>query len=297
MKNWILLAIVSVSFSALAQKTLVPGKRKSEVMGGTQDFNEYRPFGLQFSFGPTYMMTRGKNPTYTTMQSGRPIDFTMDPAGRLGVFLEAGMLHYPTKRSKLSQRLKYIFVSYYDWGIGYKLLGGIEDTHLEFKDPFGTVVTTEDHRGKFYNGFLYGRFTLHKNIYLGKRYFIDNGLGVNVDYNITRADENSDYTQSITSSLGQGAHTFHNPFVAAMHYNLGFGIRLNRRSFFVIGAEAPILGIQEWRKGCAALKWYDSNYTPLMFRFKWTYLFKKKTKGCATAKVNDQDSDTMKKNR
>ena len=88
---------------------------------------------------------------------------------------------------------------------------------------------------------------------------------------------------------------FHHPFVAQMHYELGIGIRLNRRSMLIPSAQVPILGFYEWRGGASSLKWFDSNYLPLLVKLKWTYLFEKKVKGCAPARVNDQDRDTMKK--
>lgn len=288
-----LLLIVFLVQTAFAQRNLVPGKKRSEVFGGSQDFKEYRPFGLQISAGPTFMLTRRHNPTYTLNGIGRTIEYTNDPEGLPGIFVEAGMIHLPMKRSKLSEALKFIFVSYIDWGVGFKVLGGAEKTHIEVKDPAGNILTQQDLRGQFYNGFAYARGTVHKNFYIKHKYFIDNGLGINIDYNVMRADENSSYTTDLASVLGTNIHSFHKPLVAQIHYNLGFGVRLNRRSMFIVSGETPILGLHEWRKGCAALKWYNSNYLPVLVRFKWTYLFEKKVKGCAPARVNDQDKNTM----
>jgi hypothetical protein len=87
---------------------------------------------------------------------------------------------------------------------------------------------------------------------------------------------------------GVSAQSFHSPLVAQMHYSLGFGIKLNRRSMLVPGVQIPILGIHDWRKGCAALKYYNSNYLPILFQVKFTYLFEKKPKGCNTPGT-DQD--------
>lgn len=289
-----IVAACLVSWSFLAQKDFTPGKRRSEVFGQA-DYKDYRPYGLQLSAGPTFMLTRKDNPSQTIMQNNRAIDYTIDPSGRPGVFIEAGMIHIPQKRSKLSRALKYIFVSYYDWGIGYKHLGGAESTHFDYKDPFGNIASSDDFESSFYNGFVYGRFTAHKNFYIGKKFFIDNGLGFNVDFNLVRANESSDYTGSVESVLGAGTHKFHQPFVAQLHYDLGLGYRINRRSMLIPGVQVPIMGINEWRGGCAALKWYDSNYLPLLVHIKWTYLFEKKAKACPPVKVNDQDKDTMDK--
>lgn len=278
----------------VAQRDLTPGKRRKDVFGGAADFKEYRPFGLQVSLGPTFMLTRKTNPTYRGEFAERPYDFTNDPQGLPGVFLEVGMIHLPQKRSKLSERLNYIFISYIDWGIGFKLLGGAEATRIDALDPTTyAVVGSSDYSGQFYNGFLSGRVTLHKNIYFGKKYFIDNGLGVNVDYNFMRADIASAYTTNMQGLQGPGIHRFHHPLVAQLHYELGFGFRLSRRSMLIPSAQVPILGFHEWRGGASALQWFNSNYLPLLVKVKWTWLFEKKVKGCAPARVNDQDRNTM----
>jgi hypothetical protein len=128
---------------------------------------------------------------------------------------------------------------------------------------------------------LNGRFSIHKNVYIGKRYFIDNGLGFNVDFRTVTPGE-------YETLPGISAQSFHSPLVAQMHYSLGFGIKLNRRSMLVPGVQIPILGIHDWRKGCAALKYYNSNYLPILFQVKFTYLFEKKPKGCNTPGT-DQD--------
>lgn len=260
------------------QRDLTPGKRRGDTFGKA-DYNDYRFYGLQVSLGPTYQFTRlnKNNPTYTTTDAtGRPMDYIFDPAGKLGVFGEIGMAHFPKKRSKLSLKLKTVLVSYYDWGLGFKLLGGSENTTINYYDAFGALALSEEGSGDFYNGYVYGRFTLHKNINLSKRYFIDNGLGVNFDFRVINGNKDYDGAKSPEPQY------FHNPLVAQLHYDLGFGIKLNRRSFLIPGIQIPILGMYEWRNGCAALKWYNSNYLPVLAHVKFIYLFKKKVKGCNT---------------
>ena len=282
-----------MSAHSLAQRDLTPGKNKKNVFGGAGDFNEYRPLGIQISVGPTFMLTRKVAITQRYDLGARPFDIATRPHGLPGLFLEVGMLHLPKKRSKLSQKLKYIFVSYYDWGLGFKLLGGEEFSDVKALDPItNQPIGTASYTGKFYNGLVYGRATAHKNIYFLKKYFVDNGLGLNFDYNIKRSNEASSYTATMLS-IGK-PHYFHKPSVFQLHYELGLGMKLNRRSMLVLSAQTPILGFMEWRGGPAALKWFDSNYQPLMVKFKWTYLFEKKIKGCAPARVNDQDNNTNK---
>ncbi len=289
MKNLLLLAgvlLLGTPFVSVGQRDLTPGKRRGDVFGKA-DYKDYRFYGLQVSGGPTYMLTRSNanNTTYTTVDAtGRPMDFTYDPSGKLGAYLELGMAHFPKKRSKISLALKTVLVSYYDWGIGFKYLGGKETTTINYYNPLNELVATSEGTGQFYNGYLYGRFSLHKNINLSKRYFIDNGLGVNFDYRLLTG--NQDY-EGATMATVANSQEFHKPFVAQLHYDLGFGIKLNRRSFLIPGVQVPIISFHEWRGGCAALKWYDSNYLPLLAHIKLIYLFEKKVKGCNTPGSED----------
>lgn len=293
MKNLGIFIALLLTFQAFSQRDMTPGKKRGDVFGGAADFKEYRNFGLQFSAGPTFMLTRRVPVTQNYIAGTRPFEVTTRPHGLPGVFIEAGMLHIPKKRSKLSQKLKYIFVSYYDWGLGFKLLGGEEFSDITAIDPVtNQPLGTVSHTGKFYNGFVYGRITAHKNIYFKKRYFVDNGLGLNFDYNVMRSPEANSYSATMLAA-GKPQY-FHNPSVFQMHYELGLGTKLNRRSMLILSAQTPILGFMEWRGGAPDLKWFDSNYQPLMLKLKWTYLFEKKVKGCAPARVNDQDQNTMK---
>jgi hypothetical protein len=276
LKKLILGLVVLSAFSLAAQRDLTPGKRRGDVFGKA-DYKDYRFFGLQVTGGLTYMSTRSDAKNTETMGTdsiGR-MGYSFDPQGKIGAFVDIGMVHFPKKRSKLSLALKYIFISYYDWGLGVKLLGGMETTNLNHYNSLGEVISTDTGKGSFNNGYVNGRFSIHKNVYIGKRYFIDNGLGFNVDF---RFLENRSY-DGVNITAGQ---SFHSPLVAQLHYSLGFGIKLNRRSMLVPGVQLPILGIYDWRKGCAALKYYNSNYLPILFQVKFTYLFEKKPKGCNT---------------
>ena len=286
--------LLFASASLFAQRDLTPGgKKNKEVFGGAADFSEYRPTGVQISLGPTFMLTRTAPITNRYTIGNRLFDLMIQPDGLPGVFIEAGMVHYPRKQSKLSKKLKYIFVSYVDWGVGFKLLRGQETTKNTALDPvtLGGIGSTFQ-SGKFNNGFLSARATVHKNFYIGKKYFIDNGLGVNLDFNVMRTSEASPYTLAL-QAFEPSIHRFHKPLVAQIHYELGFGIRLNRRSFIVASAQIPIMGIYEWGGRVSAMKWFNSNYVPLLIKVKYVRLFKKKNKGCAPAFTNEQDRNTM----
>jgi len=268
---------VCSSLQVIAQRDLTPGKRRADVFGQA-DYRNYRYAGLQISAGQTFLFTQAdsKNPLYQSISvDGRPMDYRYDPEGKLGVFAEIGMAHFPKKRAKLSLALKTVLVSYFDWGLGVKFFGGSEQTTTRYYNTFGQLSLTENGSADFFQGYCYGRFTLHKNINLSKRYFIDNGFGFNVDARIVQG--NQIYQGVTTKPLA-----FQKSLVVQAHYHLGFGIKLGRGSFFIPGVQLPVLGLYEWRGGCAALKWYHSNYVPFLVHVKFIYLFQKHPKGCNT---------------
>jgi len=268
---------VCSSFLLVAQRDFTPGKRRADVFGQA-DYRNYRYAGLQISAGQTFLFTRSdsKNPLYlSTAADGRPMDYRFDPSGKLGMFAEIGMAHFPKKRAKLSLALKTVLVSYYDWALGVKFFGGSEQTTTRYYNAFGQLSVTEYGSADFFKGYCYGRFTLHKNINLSKRYFIDNGLGLNFDYAIVQGNQ-------IYKGVTVNPLVFQKSCVVQAHYDLGFGVKLGRGSFFIPGVQVPILGLYEWRGGCAALKWYHSNYVPFLAHVKFIYLFQKHAKGCNT---------------
>ena len=303
--RWIqVIVVVLLTAGAFAQpRDLTPSSRKSAF--GKRDFRNLNMYGLQFQFGPTYTLTRGANKTYETDYNinGIKQQYTHDPSGRLGFFAEIGMAHFPKKRSKLSLWMKTVLVSYYDWGIGYKHNGGNERTITDDIDASGNYVRNDEFTGSFYNGFLYGRFSLHKNIHIGKTFFLDNGLGINIDYKLVHG------TSAYDIEVIPGKRSFHNPLIVQLHYSLGFGFKLKRGSYLIPGIRTPILGYQsvspmlagngkgpdpQTNIGNPAYHWFSSKYWPIYPHIKFIYMFEKKAKGCPPVEVNDQDKDTHK---
>ncbi len=280
MRNILFVISFLAAFFSFAQRDLTPGGSRSSYFGKA-DYKDYRFYGMQFSFGPSFMKTRMTNPLISaTDATGRPIDYTIDPSGKIGFFAEVGLAHFTQRRSKLAQAMKKVFISYFDYGIGFKMLSGQEETTINYYNLNNNLISSASGNGSFQNGYVYGRFSIHKNFYIGKKYFIDNGLGINFDYRVLDGNKNYEGTSI-------GPKTFQKPFVAQINYDLGLGIKLSRRSFLIPGVTLPILSFYEWRGGCADLKWFDSNYLPIMAKVKLIYLFEKKSKGCSTPGTED----------
>lgn len=292
--------VVLMAGSTFAQRDLTPNSRKSAF--GKRDFRNLRNVGWQIQLGPTFMMTKLKNTEESFSIGNRTGTYTLDPSGRPGAYAEIGLAHFPKKRSKLSLKLKTILVSYYDWGVGFKLLGGRESADIRYTDATGGVAGGT---GEYYNGYAYGRFSIHKNIHFkkAKNFFLDNSLGINVDYRVMHG--NQAYRDDATSSPAAiGVTTsYHNPLLVQLHYGLGFGFRLKRGAYLIPGVRTPILGYQATVDnpgskrnvfGKPSMHWFSSRYWPILVHVKLINLFEKKNKkGCPPAEINDQDRNTQ----
>lgn len=297
MKYLILSALLISGFAVNAQRDLTPRKKKDAF--GTRDLRNLSASGLQFQLGPTYTFTKTRNEVLevdpaTQLYRG---SYYNDPRGRLGIYGEIGMFHFPKKRSKLSLALKTVLVSYFDWGVGFKYFRGAELIHLDSLDNVGNKIGEAEEKYTLGQGNVYGRFSIHKNIKLSEALFLDNTLGINLDYRLLQPSD--DYNWSPMTDRQQ----YTKPFQAQLHYGLGLGVRLKRGSYMIFGARTPILGYQSVTPDMAnngdktnmfgkpSFHWYSSRYWPVLFHFKYMFLFEKKVKGCPPVEINEDDRE------
>jgi hypothetical protein len=268
----VLFSILAFHFVSFSQRDLAPrkGSKRSKIFGA-RDFRDLRNYGLQVSAGATYQFTKTLNETVRLEENGRPMDYTIDPSGKLGVFFDVGTAHFPITAPRLTF-IKKRFISYYDWGK--------EKSDMNYYDATGTNVISEGHgEGSFYNGFASGRFTIHKNIYFGEKYFMDNGLGVNLDYRVLTG------YQDYLGTKSPAPQSFSKPLVSQLHFDLGFGIRKKRGSYIIPGIQIPIVGIVGGRK----TQWYSSEYWPILFKVKYVMLFEKKKSKTSCNEGSEED--------
>jgi hypothetical protein len=310
MRFIVFLISLFVAGSTFAQRDLTPGSKRDAF--GTRDLRQLNNYGLQFQIGGTYLMTKLKNEQVDVDVSsgGFRGNYTHDPFGRLGLYGEIGMFHFPKKRSKLSLALKTVLVSYFDWGVGFKYFRGGENIEANFTDALGTVIGSEDRAFNFSNGNVYGRFSLHKNINFKNkrrgektRFFLDNSLGLNLDYRVMTSSDDYSFDQYGFMTAGE---QYTKPLQVQLFYGLGFGFRLKRGSWLIPGVRIPIVGYQqtlntpdgtekgENKFGRPSLHWYSSRHWPLLFHVKYMFAFEKKAKrGCPPVEINSQDQETQ----
>lgn len=249
---------------------------------------DYRRHGIQFSFGPTYTFTSpGTTEEEYQLTQDTLLRYTREAKGRVGFFAEIGMVHITKKPRKL--------IHYYDWGIGYKHIGGRELFSAGVYDDRDTLVGELEGEGKFYNGYLYGRFSVHSVFQMNPYLFLDNALGVNGDYALVGKNKSYDGYHEPSTQKFQG------DIVAQLHYDLGIGIkpRVDKGFFIIPGVQMPILGAYEWSGGTPAIHWFSSKYFPALFKVKFVWLFKKDPTRCPPVETNEKDRERAKefKNR
>lgn len=264
--------------SSLDGQTLYKQKKKrKDFFGKAENPNDkVRPIGIQFQIGPTYTFTRTKNDYVQGADSlANRFRYLQDPNGRLGIFAEIGLVHFNMKDPKIKKFGR--IVDYIDYGVGFKLFGGRETTTIDALDASGNVTASETGEGSFYNGYIYGRFAVHKLQYLNKtkKIFLDHSLGINGNYLVTGGDKN------YKAPVFEANQYFSKPFMLQLHYDIGFGIRIKKGSYLIPGVQLPFLGLHEWNKGNPSIRWYSSKYYPALFHIKFIKLLPaKKGKGC-----------------
>ncbi len=296
MKQLITLIIIGLAASSFAQKDFSPGSRKKAF--GKVDRRELRLTGLQIELGPAYSFTRSKTLTGDFNNSGSRGNYEIDPKGRFGGYIDIGLAHYLKNPIAVGDPAKkrVVIFNMIDWGLGFKYIGGKEQTTINYTDIGGNVVSTDESGfEKFYNGYVTGRFSLHRSFTPKKweKVFFDTHIGFNVDYRLITADQNSNYHNTYSVPFSP-AIKYHKPLVAQMHLGGSVGFKMRKGTNLFIGLRAPVVGIWEWNKANPANYWFSSRYWPVFLHVKVINLFKKKNKGSCNGV--DGNPDDKKKN-
>jgi len=264
MKSFLLILFSLLCFgSVVAQK-----KSRKDFFGGPKDYRNLSNKGITFSFGPTYTFTD----TSSLYINPRSI-YKFQPKGRYGLFAEIGTVAFNLKKPKFKWGN---LIKYTDWGIGFNVYGGSENT-IEYNSAEKSEKQIS--YGSFYLGNVTGRLTFHHTFYIPETtIMIDNGLGINLDYRVLK-NSSFDKTDQELQALNINTQAFSPNFFAQLHYNFGIGLKLKRGSYCIPSMQLPILGMYAWNKGSARTNWFSSEYLPVIFKLKFIYLFEKRSQG------------------
>ena len=177
------------------------------------EMHYWKPAGWHFAPGLTYMAPfkpKGENAP------------DVDPNGRLALYLEVG-------RWRLFPGGGNIF-NYFDYSLAYKRLSGSE----KFLDE----------KILFKQNYLLGNFNINNVIQLSDYTFIQNSLGVNLDFKFNERMDN----YSIQTSQIVATQTNTQRLLFSLHYKLGFGYKATQRLFIIPTLETPILNVKQWER-------------------------------------------------
>lgn len=292
MKNILLVILTLFLFIPWGTTQYRPKTKKKQFYGNPRlhkplfkwTTGDYSKHGLQVNFGPNYTIPSRKIEDEVLLPNSLNGEdalakYTLIPEGRLGGFLELGMVHITKRPRKI--------IHYYDWSIGFKMIGGREYAKTDLYNNRDTLIGSFDGSGEFFNGYLYGRFAVHNVWQINENLFLDNALGFNVDYMAIKGD------QSYKGFRPPVPQKFQGDLVAQLNYALGLGFKPNiQKGFFVVPTiEAPFLGAYEWNGGTPQIHWFSSRYYPLTFKVRLIWLFRKDPNACPPVEINSDDRE------
>ena len=232
MKNIVIISLLLLTFNTV----------NAQVKRQNQDLIEYsrwRNSGWHIAPGLTFMAP------FKPKADDAP---DVNPNGRLAIYLEAGRWHlFPGGGN--------IF-NYYDYSLAYKRLSGAE----EF----------QDYKGIFKQNYLLGNFNINNVIQLTDYTFIQNSLGVNLDWKFAEKYENS------FSSYNRNTQKL----LFSLHYKLGFGIKATQKLFIIPTLETPILNVKQWENARSDYGIFSSRYRPVIFTVRFAWLIKPNKNAC-----------------
>jgi len=281
MKKFICIVGLILASQAFSQGGFV----KSEKKGN--DYMVVSNHGIQFSIGPTYSFHTKPIQGELTASNGARGNYSITPKSQLGIYAEFGMVHFPKwKGTPIKALKKSRIIDYFDWGFGYSLIRGKEETEITYKNAFGDVISKQNEYGELKNGYVYGRYSAHSLVYFGKKkivkvrkHFIDNSIGFQFSYCAspgTSEYSNNNFYPNFSPRNYEGLND--EKLAAQFVYSLGVGIRLNKAWMFVPSVTLPIVTVNNWDGFNAYFDWYSSGYWPIQAQVKFIKLFEKPNK-------------------
>ena len=221
------------------------------------DDTNYKLSGWLVGAGATYTFSLPKN-TEKVYQLGIDTLLTANFAatGNPGFLVEVG--RFTMTYSKL--------VPYLDYGILFKLIRGTQDYtgYLTESDNKDTLLISQS-SASFSNYYVSAFFNANNAIRVSEYGFIQNSLGLNIDYMVIE-------TLKGTAPMFPGSKSTSEVFLAQLHYKLGYGFRLDKKHYLTFTLETPILTAYPWDDGKSTIAIFDSRYRPVLFSVRLMFL-------------------------
>jgi hypothetical protein len=195
-------------------------------------------------------------PVSDTLYSG---EFSRD--GGLGLYLDAGRHHF----------VNWGPIDHVDYGLSYKMLRGTEEFQGVLHGDTGAFVSYASH-ASFNDSYLGAFGNVSNMIQLSNRFWIQNSLGVNVDYHLMG---------NRGGSFVPGADW---AFPAALpiqaHYKFGLGWKPEPGIFIMPMIETPLLNLHFWEGAKGTLPYFTGRFRPIIFTLRIQWLNKVPDRSC-----------------
>lgn len=251
-KKWFLITLI-LMFGAPAIGQGLMQRKRPEIIPLQ---GQAKRGGFYVSPGVTYTLARTRNTEEEVFRNAdTSYTATYDPNGRFGLYLEAGWF-YATRDP--------VILDYWDVGLAYKNLRGAES----FTGLYSRVDSTAEFAGdgKFAERWLTLHANANKFIQVADYQFIQLSLGANADHRLGNAYEHAG------DSLLNG-HSFPPDLLGQVHFKLGYGFKVTGNLLVIPAIETPVFSVVPEDGGrFGALKWFSSEYRPLILSVRFMFL-------------------------
>ena len=252
-------------FLLLADLAFAQGRRQMEpiFIQGTA----YRNTGWFIAPGATWMTPYDRRQSITEYVPGGDATDTLysgnyKRGGRIGLYVEGGRHHFTPDRTLLH---------HIDYGIHFKMLRGKEA--FEGVTNAGGAMAPAAFSGKFSESFVGAFFNASNIIQVKSNLWIQNSLGVNLDYRILS-------NRNVNGAPYGAEFLYPQDFLAQLHYRIGFGWKPEPGMYIIPIIETPLITAFPWDDGKSALPYFTGRFRPFIFTIRIQWLSQTANRRC-----------------
>lgn len=258
MRILVILISVVFSFNAFGQFKQYNTKKKKKDFGDYIQPFEYKGWFIEpgVTYTPSWHFIKYEPQTeFSIGDTTFSLQYTPKPL--MGFYFGVGRYHMISSRKLLN---------YIDYSLAFKQLKGYEQTNGEMSIAgVHGAPTPINSEGTFTDNFVVANFNANVVKSFNDWFFIQNSLGINVDYSFSRK---TSYTYQDGGDFVLPTHQSPKKIIASLHYKFGLGFRVSKRLILIPMVETPILNGYEFEKGRSTLPYFSSRYRPLIFTLR-----------------------------
>lgn len=235
----------------------------------------YKNWGWHAGLGGNYTLPLNSKSSSVLIHNADTVSyFNFNPNGQVGAMVEGGAFLL----------LDNIIVSYLDAGLRLNWFQGknkFDDYRV--RSSTGDTISFMEGERTFDIFDVSLRLNANNTIQVSNYGFIQNTLGLNVDYQFYKG-------QNTNPPIFPLDDFEDNKFQFQLHYKLSYGFRLDLMHYMIIGIDAPLMTFVPWDEGSQTINVFDAQYWPLTLSVNVMFLQKSNRPDC-------RDSPSMDMNR